>query len=332
MSGALHLEKPLCFFDLETTGIDIATDRIVEIFILKVLPVKSIASVASITHAAHIVDVKKNIPSLFDNTEDITNINATNIADSNAADTSTAPETNPTEEFYSLINPYIPIPQEASMIHGIYDKDVAGKPTFKELSASILEFIGDSDLAGYNSNGFDIPIFVEEMLRNGVDFDIKNRKCVDVMSIFKLMEARTLSAASKFYLQKEHTDAHSAKADVITTYEVLKAQIERYEGAPYIDRNGKETYPVKNSIAALDRFSNGNRKVDAAGRIGYGANGEEVFLFGKHIRKSVREVFRKIDPNYYDWMMNGSFPLSTKREITRIWQEAAETQKVRHKN
>ena len=246
----LELKIPIVFFDLETTGIDIVNDRIVEISIVKVFP---------------------------------------------GGDTDTKTR---------RINPGIPIPAESSAVHGIYDEDIKDCPSFKAVSKSMLEFIKGCDFAGYNSNRFDIPLLVEEFLRAGVDIDIKKRKCVDVQVIFHKQEQRTLSAAYKFYCGKTLENAHSAEADTLATYEILKAQIERYD-------------ELENDIDFLSKFSRNAEFVDYAGRIAYNADGVEVFNFGKHKGRSVVDVF-STDPSYYGWIMNGDFAQYTKKVLTEI--------------
>lgn len=260
----LKLKRPLAFFDLETTGVNLATDRIVEICILKVSP---------------------------DQTE---------------------------ETITYRINPERPIPPESSFFHGIYDEDVKDAPKFRELAKEIAEFIGDADLAGYNSNKFDIPMLMEEFLRAGVDFSLDNRFFVDVQNIFHQMEQRTLKAAYRFYCDKNLDNAHTAEADVRATYEVLKSQLSRYEGAEYEDKGGKVSQPVVNDIEALHKFTNLSLPVDFAGRIVYNENGVEVFNFGKHKGIPVEDVFMK-EPSYFAWMMNGDFPLYTKKVLEKIW-------------
>ena len=182
-----------------------------------------------------------------------------------------------------------------------------------------MEYIGDADLAGYNSNKFDVPLLVEEFLRVGVDFDLKCRRLVDVQNIFHQMEQRTLVAAYKFYCHKDLEHAHSAAADTIATYEVLKAQLDRYQGVDYKDRAGRVSQPVVNDIAALSRFTANSQWADLVGHIGYDAQHREVFNFGKHKGKPVEEVFEQ-EPSYYDWMIKSDFPLSTKKLITEIWE------------
>ncbi len=259
----LNLTKPLAFFDLETTGINVGSDRIVEISIVRV-----------------------NI----DNTTDI---------------------------LTKKVNPTIPIPEFTSKIHGIYDKDVADCNTFKELAPQLSQFLTNCDLAGFNSNKFDVPVLVEEFLRADIDFDLRNRKLIDVQNIFHTMEPRNLTAAYKFYCEKPLINAHSAEADTLATYEIFKAQIARYENTEVEDEKGHKIKPVKNDMAVLSILTTRTKNVDLAGRIVYNEKGEEVFSFGKHKDKTVKEVFAK-EPSYYNWMMQGDFPLYTKKIITQI--------------
>lgn len=259
----LNLTKPLAFFDVEATGLNVASDRIVEICILKV------------------------------------NVD------------------NSTETKTMRINPEMPIPEVVSKIHGIYDKDVTGCPTFKEVAAQLLNFIGNADLAGYNSNKFDIPMLAEEFLRAEADFDLRKHRLIDVGNIFHFMEPRTLKAAYKFYCDKAIVNAHSAEADTRATYEVFLAQLERYENTQIEDEKGNLYIPVKNDMGVLSELSTKTRNVDLAGRIVYNEKGIEVFAFGKHKDKPVTEVFEK-EPSYYNWIMNGDFPLYTKKVITQL--------------
>ena len=247
----LNLTKPLAFFDLETTGISVGGDRIVEISIVRV-----------------------NI----DNTTDI---------------------------LTKKINPGIPIPEFTSKIHGIYDKDVADCPTFKEVANDVNHYLNNVDLAGYNSNRFDVPLLVDEFLRAGIEFDIRGRKLIDVQHIFHKMEQRTLSAAYKFYCNQELIDAHSAEADVRATYEVLEAQLERYSDQ------------LQPDAAFLHAFCNNSKNVDLAGRIVYDDKKREVFNFGKYKGRLVTDVF-KTDPSYYDWMLKGDFSRDTKQVVTAL--------------
>lgn len=260
----LNLTRPLAFFDLEATGINIGIDRIVEISVIKLHP---------------------------DGSE---------------------------EAKTWRINPGIPIPLEASLIHGIYDEHIKDEPLFDALAADIAEFIGESDLAGFNSNKFDIPMLMEEFLRGGVSFDLDNRHFIDVQNIFHQMEQRTLKAAYQFYCNKQIVNAHSAEADTRATMEVLLAQIERYAEVEWEDKKGNKSIPVVNDVAALHKFTNLHRPVDFAGRLAYNDAGEEVFNFGKHKGKKVEDVFN-IEPSYYSWMMQGDFPLYTKRKLEEIY-------------
>lgn len=246
----LKLNRPICFFDLETTGIDVAKDRIVEISILKIFP-------------------------------------------------------NGNRESKTwLVNPTIPIPFQASQVHGITDEKVANEPTFKELSGQIYTMIKDSDLAGYNSDRFDIPLLAEELLRAEVDFDMKNRVSVDVQTIFHKKEERTLSAAYKFYCNQSLENAHSAEADTNATYEILKAQLDRYED-------------LENDVKLLSEFTTRKKAVDFAGFIALDDKGQEIFTFGKHKGALVEDVFEK-EPGYFGWIQNADFPLYTKKVLTGI--------------
>ncbi len=225
---------------------------------------------------------------------------------------------NSTEIRTWKINPEMPIPDKVSKLHGIYDKDVVGCPTMKDIGPQIMQFIGNADLAGYNSNKFDVPMLVEELLRAELDFDLKNRKLVDVQNIFHVMEPRNLTAAYKFYCGKPLENAHTAEADTTATYEIFKAQLERYENTELVDDKGVAYKPVVNNIAKLSEISPmKNKFVDLAGRLTYNEKGQEVFNFGKHKDKPVVEIFEK-EPSYYNWMMNGDFPLYTKRILTQI--------------
>jgi DNA polymerase-3 subunit epsilon len=246
----LQLTKPICFFDLETTGTDVAKDRIVEIAILKVYP-------------------------------------------------------NGNKESKTwLVNPERPIPPQVTAIHGISDEKVANEPTFKQLAKQIQAMIKDCDLAGFNSNRFDIPLLAEEMLRAEVDFDMKNRVAVDVQTIFHKMEKRTLGAAYKFYCGKELEDAHTAEADTNATYEVLKAQLEKYDD-------------LENNMKSLAEFTTRKKLADFAGFIAYNDKEEEIFSFGKHKGKRVEDVMEE-EPGYFGWLLNADFPLYTKKVLTNI--------------
>ena len=216
------------------------------------------------------------------------------------------------------INPGIPISLESSMVHGIYEEHIKDEPVFKALGASIAEFIGNSDLAGYNSNKFDIPMLMEEFMRAGVAFDLENRHFVDVQNIFHQMEQRTLKAAYQFYCNKQIINAHSAEADTRATMEVLLAQIEKYADTEFEDKKGVKSKPIVNDVAALHKFTTMNNPVDFAGRMVYNEQGEELFNFGKHKGRKVEDVF-SMEPSYYSWMMQGDFPLYTKRKLEEIY-------------
>jgi len=246
----LNLNKPICFFDLETTGIDVAKDRIVEIAIFKVFP-------------------------------------------------------NGNKESKTwLVNPTIPIPPQASAIHGISNEKVANEPTFKELSSQIYKMIKDADLAGYNSDRFDIPLLAEELLRAGVDFDMKNRVSVDVQTIFHKKEERTLSAALKFYCNQSLENAHTAEADTMATYEIMKAQLDRYPD-------------LENDMKSLSEFTTRKKIADFAGMIAFDKDDDEIFTFGKHKGVKVEKVL-DTEPGYFSWIQNAEFPLYTKKVLTAI--------------
>lgn len=259
----LNLTRPLAFFDLETTGIKVTIDRIVEICIVRVVP---------------------------DGTSKVKTLR---------------------------INPEMHIPEEVTAIHGISDADVKDAPKFSEVAHELLQFLDNCDLAGFNSNHFDIPLLAEEFYRAGIDFDLKGRRFVDIQNIFHKMEPRNLRAAYKFYCGKDLVNAHSAEADTLATYEILMAQLEKYKDVAINDRYGKAYYPVVNDIKTLSEFSNASRNVDLIGHIVYNDKDVEVFNFGKHKGKPVGQVFRD-EPSYYDWIMKSEFPLSTKKVVTVI--------------
>ena len=246
----LSLTKPIIFFDLETTGVNIATDRIVEISILKVFP-------------------------------------------------------NGNKESKTwLVNPEIEIPAEAAAIHGITNEKVVTEPTFKELAATVNELIADCDLAGFNSNRFDIPLLAEELMRAGIDFDMKNRKAIDVQVIFHKKEQRTLSAGYQFYCGKNLEDAHSAEADTNATYEILLSQLDKYTD-------------IENTVDALSEFSTHGERADFAGFILFNDDKKEIFSFGKYKGRTVEEVLIE-NPGYHAWMQNADFPLYTKKVLREI--------------
>ena len=215
------------------------------------------------------------------------------------------------------IHPGIPIPLESSLVHGIYDEHIKDEKRFHELGQEIAAFLDVSDLAGYNSNKFDIPMLMEEFLRAGVDFNLDERHFVDVQNIFHQMEQRTLKAAYQFYCDKQIINAHSAEADTRATMEVLLAQIERYADMEWEDKKGNRSKPVVGDVEALHKFTNLSRPVDFAGRMVYNEQGEELINFGKHKGKRVEDVLN-VEPSYYSWMMQGDFPLYTKRKLEEI--------------
>jgi DNA polymerase-3 subunit epsilon len=246
----LKLKRPIAFLDLETTGVNVSTDRVVELSVLKISP-------------------------------------------------------NGTEEWMSTrVNPQMPIPAKVIAIHGITDSDVANAPTFKEIAKKLAAFLEGCDLAGYNAIKFDIPVLAEEFLRINIDFNFRKRRYVDAQVIFHKKEQRTLTAAYQFYCKKNLEGAHGSKADTAATYEVLKAQLDRYTD-------------LENDIEKLADMSTFNSNVDFAGRIVLDETGNEIFNFGKHKGRGVELVFAE-EPSYYSWMMNGDFPLYTKKVLTEI--------------
>ena len=246
----LKLEKPIVFFDLETTGVNIGTDKIVEIAVLKVFP------------------------------------------------------NGNTESKTWLVNPEIEIPKEASDIHRITNEQVVTEPTFKELAPKVNELIAGCDLAGFNSNRFDIPLLAEELMRAGIDFDMNNRKAIDVQVIFHKKEQRTLSAGYQFYCGKELEGAHGAEADTNATYEILLAQLEKYDD-------------IGSSVDALSEYSSHEKRADFAGFILMNEEGQEMFSFGKYKGRTVEEVFKE-NPGYNAWIQNADFPLYTKKVLREI--------------
>ncbi len=245
----LQLTRPIAFIDLETTGVNISTDRIVEIAVVKVNP---------------------------DGTNQVKR---------------------------KLINPLMPIPKASSDVHGITDDMVKDAPSFKQVANEFKQFMDQCDLGGYNSNRFDIPMLIEEFLRVGIEFSVDGKKLVDVQKVFHMMEQRTLSAAYKFYCQKNLDGAHSAEADATATWEVLEAQVERYP-------------QIGNTVESIVKFTGEDDIVDFARRF-VKDNGVEIFNFGKHKGKPVVQVLKE-EPQYYDWMMKGDFPMNTKQKLTEI--------------
>ena len=246
----LNLKNPIIFFDIESTGLNIAKDRIVEISLVKI-------------HIDNTMEIKTR-----------------------------------------RLNPTIPISNEAYLVHGISDDDVKNEPTFAQIAKSLAKWMEGCDIAGYNSNKFDIPLLSEEFLRAGVDFDFRKRKLVDVQNIFHKMEQRTLKAAYKFYCNKELENSHSAEADTLGTYEILKAQLDRYP-------------ELQNDVKFLADFSSKSKFADYAGRIIYNEKDIPVFNFGKHKGRPVTEVLKE-EPSYYNWIINGDFILDTKKVLTNI--------------
>jgi DNA polymerase-3 subunit epsilon len=258
----LNLKTPIAFFDLEATGINISTDRIVEISVIKIHPAGK-------------------------------------------------------EEIKTMkINPTIPIPKEVSLIHGIYDEDIKDAPTFKDVAKELHQFFAGADLAGFNVLKFDIPLLVEEFLRSGIDFDIEKRNLLDSQKIFFMMEKRNLSAAYKFYCNKNLENAHSAEADTKASYEVFKAQISKYENQEMEDLQGNIIGKLENDMKKIHSLIN-EKMVDLAGRFVFNAEGVECFNFGKHKGKPIDQVLKE-EPGFYDWMMKGDFPLDTKRKFTQV--------------
>ncbi|KOY50540.1 3'-5' exonuclease [Polaribacter dokdonensis] len=251
----LNLTKPIVFFDLETTGVNIATDRIVEISILKVFP-------------------------------------------------------NGNKESKTwLVNPEIEIPQGATDVHGITNEKVVTEPTFKELAGKVNEMIAGCDLAGFNSNRFDIPLLAEELMRAGIDFDMQDRKAIDVQVIFHKKEQRTLGAGYQFYCGKELEGAHGAEADTNATYEILLAQVEKYDD-------------IGNSVDALSEFSTHGKRADFAGFILMNEENQEIFSFGKYKGRTVEDVLTE-NPGYHNWIQNADFPLYTKKVLKQIKERMA---------
>jgi len=216
----------------------------------------------------------------------------------------------------NLLNPTIPIPPESSAIHGLRDEDVKDKPTFKDVAKDYARFFEGADLAGFAIMKFDVPMLVEEFLRNGVEFDYGRKKVIDAQKIFHLMEKRTLSAAYQFYLKKEMMDSHTAEADTEASMEVLLAQVERYLDMEVTDGLDKKVGEIKNDMEALSKITS-NNQVDLGARMVFNEKGQEVFNFGKHKNRIVTQVLEQ-EPSYYEWVMNGDFSLDTKRKLTEI--------------
>ncbi|MEY3342475.1 MAG: hypothetical protein RL090_159 [Bacteroidota bacterium] len=254
----IALDRPLAFFDLETTGVTVGADRIIEFSVIRIS--------------------KEGVR----------------------------------DDFHSKVNPGIPIPAMITQLTGISDADVKGMPSFQDIAPKLKEFLENCDLAGYNSNRFDVPFLVEEFHRVGIDFSLVGRRLLDVQNIFHKMEPRTLSAAYKFYCGKDLVNAHSADADTFATYEIFNAQMQRYE-----DLKGKD-------MDYLHKFTNMHNTVDLAGRLVYDENGREIVNFGKHKGKYVMDVFQA-EPSYYDWIMRGDFSRDTKSVFEKLWQRHQST-------
>ncbi|MCC6410107.1 MAG: 3'-5' exonuclease [Saprospiraceae bacterium] len=264
----INLDRDLVFFDVETTGLNVIRDRIVQIALVK---------------------LHKN--------------------------------GQPQTELSMLINPGIPISEESMQIHGITPKDLANKPVFQQVAQKIWDFIGDSDLAGYNSNRFDVPMLMEEFARVGMEFDVSKRRLLDVQRIFYKMEPRTLKAAYRFYCAQELTDAHDALADVKATIDVFKGQLQAYEGKDLIDENGNVVpAPIQNDVQVLHTFTNDLNFLDATQKLRVQPDGVVVFNFGKYAGQPVREVFLK-EKNYFHWMLEREFSSQVKQIIRQIMKE-----------
>ena len=262
----LNLDRDLCFFDLEATGLNVIRDRIVQIAIIKYF--------------------KK--------------------------------EGKAPAQLMLLINPGIPISQEAMEVHGITPKMLSNKPTFQQVGQKIFDFIGNADLAGYNSNRFDVPMLMEEFARIGIEFDVSKRRLIDVQRIFYKMEPRTLKAALKFYCDKEIENAHDALADVQATIDVFKGQLEKYEGVDLVDADGNVIEaPIKNDMQVIHDFTSDLKTIDATQRLKYDQNKVVVFNFGKYAGKPVAETLVN-DRQYYNWILNKEFSSQVKQIVKKL--------------
>lgn len=269
-----NIKNDLVFLDVETTGLNVLRDRIIQIALVKY--------------------TKNN--------------------------------KNP-EELEMLINPGIPISEESIKVHGILPSDLKNKPTFQQVADKIYNFIGNADIAGYNSNRFDIPMLIEEFARVGLDFDIENRKLIDIQRLFYKMEPRTLSAAYKFYLNKDMENAHNALADVKATVEILKGQIAMYDGKDFLDSDGNLIEkPVQNDINQLHNFTNDLNIIDVTQKLKYDANGEIIFNFGKYLGQSVAKTLSR-DKQYYNWILEKEFSYQVKKIVKKLIKEYESTQK-----
>lgn len=264
----INLKRDLCFFDIESTGLNVIRDRILQLAIIKL-----------------------------------------------KADGS------PHEELSMLINPGFPISDEAMKVHGITPKDLEHKPVFEQVAQRIFDFIGNSDLAGYNCHRFDVPMLMEEFARVGYDFSIDKRKVIDVQRIFYKMEPRTLKAAVKFYCGTELEDAHDALNDVKATIDVLKGQLDMYEGKPLLDEDGNPSgESVTNDVAVLHDFTNDLKTIDGTQRLKYNDSKEIVFNFGKYTGRKVADVFTE-DKNYYYWIQKMEFTHQVKKIVKGVFDE-----------
>ena len=270
----LNLTRDLCFFDLESTGLNVIRDRIIQIAIIKYF-------------------AKGREP----------------------------------EELSMLINPGIPISEEAMRVHGITPKDVANKPTFVQVAQKIYDFIGNADLAGYNSNRFDVPMLQEEFARAGIDFDIDHRRMIDVQRIFYKMEPRNLRAAVRFYCDKDLENAHDALADVKATIDVFEGQLRRYEGQDYEDDDGKVfVNPIRNDMQAVFEFTKDEKVLDITQRLRLTPEGEVVFNFGKYVGRPVAQTLVE-DKQYYHWIVNKEFSVQVKKLVKKLVQEYEQQQR-----
>lgn len=263
-----NTDRDLVFFDIESTGLNVMKDRILQIALIKYPKGSSVP-----------------------------------------------------EEFSTLINPGIPISEEAYAVHGISNEMVRNKPTFSQLADKIFQFIDNADLSGYNSDRFDIPMLMEEFARCGMSFDVDKRNLIDVQKIFYKMEPRTLKAAYKLYCDGDLSDAHDALADTKATVEVLKGQIKKYSDADYVDGDGQVTSkPIQNDIKKIAKFLADDNNLDVTQRLKLNTSRQVVFNFGKYSGQIVSEVFVQ-EPNYYHWMMEKDFSAQVKQIISTIWDD-----------
>lgn len=274
----INLTRDLVFFDLETTGLNVMRDRIVQIALIKLFK-----------------------------------------------------DGRPSQELSMLINPGIPMAEEAMAVHGLTPKDLANKPTFQQVAQKIYDFIGNADLGGYNSNRFDVPMLMEEFARVGLDFDIEKRRLIDAQRIFYKMEPRTLKAAYRFYCNTELSDAHDALADVRATLEVFKGQLAYYEGKDLLDEEGNWIEkPIKNDMQVIHTFVNDTKILDVTQRLRMNPDGTIVFNFGKYMGQPVGAVLAK-DRNYYTWIMTKEFSVQVKKLVKKLLKEYEQQQREQGK-